>query len=77
MILENKGFSRIKALGGKRKISRPSPALSPTVTHFLNFAKFLLLKIKLKARLPEMSYKWHLIMPGSWGPVKSPLPHIK
>lgn len=51
------GFSWIKCLGHKRKISRPSSALSFIVIHPPGFAKFVLLKISLKARLPEMNYK--------------------
>lgn len=51
------GFSRIKCLGHKRKISRPPSALSFIVIHPLGLAKFLLLKINLKARLPEINFK--------------------
>ena len=51
------GFSRIKCLGHRRKISRPSSALSFIVMHPPGFAKFVLLKINLKDRLPEMNYK--------------------
>jgi hypothetical protein len=50
----------IKCLGCKRKISRTFPTLSPVDTHFLYFAKFLFLKINLKARLPNMNYKAQL-----------------
>lgn len=46
--------------GRRRQISRPSPALSPLVTHSLCFARFLFLRINLKAKLPEMSYKAQL-----------------
>ena len=51
------GFSWIKCLGHKRKISRPSSALSFIVIHPLGLAKFLLLKINLKVRLPEMEFQ--------------------
>lgn len=54
------GLPWSKCLGRRREISRPSPALSPLATHSLGFAKFLFLKINLKARLPEMSYKEQL-----------------
>lgn len=51
------GFSQIKCLGHKRRISRPSPDLSPLVTHSLRFAKIVFLRIKLKAKVPELDYK--------------------
>lgn len=51
------GFSQIKRVGHKKRISRPTPALSPVVTDYLCFGKFLFLKINQKARLPKMNYK--------------------
>lgn len=50
------GFSWIKCLGHKRKISRPSSALSFIVIHPPGFASCTP-QDRLKARLPEMNYK--------------------